>query len=157
VVIYYWGSHNTLDPETRRDFPELAAKNKLERAILVGGKKYANEESQVMEFGETLFDHEQKKEFLRDQISQDVYYVVASAYDYASVAKGIKKLAWRTTMTANTTGVAMGETLVPLIATAGPFFGHETTEPQIDVRRSPRKGQVDIGTPTVVSDKSGKK
>jgi hypothetical protein len=36
---------------------------------------------------------------------------------------------------------------------AAPFFGHETTEPQIDIRRSNRSGRVEVGTPTVVSDK----
>jgi hypothetical protein len=153
VVVYYWGSHINLDPETRRDFPDLAAKNKLERAILVGGKKYANAEARVLEWGETLLDHERKQEFLRGQISNDIYYVVASAYDYASVAKGPKKLAWRTSMTVNTGGVSMSETLAPLIAMAAPFFGHETTEPQIDIRRSNRSGRVEVGTPTVVSEK----
>jgi hypothetical protein len=153
VLIYYWGSHNQLDPFTRSNFPDLAAKNKLERAILVGGKKYATEEGRVTEWGETLIDRAGDKEFLRYQIAHDIYYVVASAYDYQSLTHGERKLAWRTSMTVNTVGVSMGETLAPLIATAAPFFGHETTEPQIEVRKTPRSGKVEVGTPTVVPEK----
>ena len=32
------------------------------------------------------------------------------------------------------------------------YVGRETTEPQIDVRRSPRTGKVEMGAPTVVSE-----
>lgn len=153
VVVYYWGSHNKLDPDTAENFPQLAAKHTLERAILVGGKKYASQLGQQMEFGETLFDRTQEKEYLRDQAAGDLYYVVASAYDYAGIARGEKKLAWRTTMTVNAGGVNMKETLPPLIATAGPFFGHETTTPEIAARRVSREVKVEIGTPTVVEEK----
>lgn len=154
VLIYYWGSHNTLDPETRAAFPELAARNRLERAVLVGGKKYANQTRSNLEWGPGLEERTVEREFLRDQINEDIYYVVASAYDYNSVARGDKKLAWRTSMTVNAIGVSMAETLGPLIAVASPFFGRETVEPQIDVRRSPRTGKVEMGAPTVVSDKA---
>jgi hypothetical protein len=153
VVIYYWGSHNALDSETRANFPELDAKNKLERAVLVGGKKYAMETGRAMEWGPGLEERTTEREFLRDQVNEDVYYVVASAYDYNSVARNEKKLAWRTSMTVNAIGVSMSETLAPLIGTASAFFGRETITPQIDVRKVPRKTKVEMGTPTVVEDK----
>lgn len=152
VLVYYWGSHDNLDPETRRLFPELAAKYRLERAILVGGKNYAQAEGHVMEWGESILDRDATQDFLREQIADDVYYVVASAYDYASVAQGDRKLAWRTSMTVNTIGVSMRETLPPLIATAAPFFGRETTSPQIEVKKFPRKEKIDVGIPRVVDE-----
>ncbi|HEX2854547.1 MAG TPA: hypothetical protein VHO24_15055 [Opitutaceae bacterium] len=156
VVIYYWGTHNKLDPETAKDFPELAAKYQLERAVLVGGKKYAHQLGQIMEFGETLFDRTQEKEYLRDQALGDLYFVVASAYDYAAVTQGQKKLVWRTTMTVSTGGVSLRETLGPLIATAAPYFGRESTKPEIVARRVAREVRVEVGIPTVVEEKKTK-
>lgn len=156
AVIYFWGSHNKLDPETAGNFPELAAKHQLERAVLVGGKKYARQLGHTMEWGETLFDRTQEKEYLRDQAAGDLYFVVASAYDYAGVSRGEKKLVWRTTMTVNAAGVSLKETLPPLIATASSFFGRETIEPQITARRISRSGKVEIGIPTVVEEKKTK-
>ena len=76
--------------------------------------------------------------------------MVASAYDYASVAQGKRTLLWRTNMTVNTAGVNMKETLPPLIATAAPFFGRETEGPEALQRRINRKGTVEIGNSTVV-------
>ena len=40
-----------------------------------------------------------KNEFLMDQASDSCYFVVASAYDYSSVATHVKLLLWRTRMT----------------------------------------------------------
>lgn len=153
ALIYFWGSHNKPDPEFARDFPEAARRNILERAILVGGKKFAAGMSFTMEWGETAADHEEKMEFLRDQTKEELYYVVASAYDYQALARGQRKLAWRTTMTVTSAGLAMNETLPTVIATAAPFFGRETVEPEIGARRISREGHVLIGTPTVVEEK----
>ena len=58
-----------------------------------------------MEWGETLFDRTQEKEYLRDQAEDDLYFVAASAYDYAKLAQGEKKLVWRTTMTVTSAGL----------------------------------------------------
>ncbi|MEO6569428.1 MAG: hypothetical protein ABIO94_11750 [Opitutaceae bacterium] len=157
VVVYYWGAHNAEDPETRAAFPALAVKNRLERAVLVGGKKYAAEVANIMELGAGPGDRTPEREFLWDQTADDVYFVVASAYDGQALARGERKLAWRTSMTVNTKGVSMAETLIPLVAAAAPFFGHETPEPQINVSRVPRNVRVDVGTPTVVPEKSEKR
>jgi hypothetical protein len=156
VVVYYWGSHNKIDPELAADFPQLAAKHRLERAVLVGGKKYAAELGRTMEFGETIADRSLEKEYLRDQASGDLYFVVASAYDYVGVTRGEKKLAWRTTMTVNSAGVNMRETLPPLMATASEFFGRETLTPEIASRRVSREGKVEVGIPTVIEEKKTK-
>jgi hypothetical protein len=152
AVIYYWGSHNKPDEQTAAMFPLVALRNRLERAILVGGKKFAQGMAFSAEYGPSLTDRLAKQEFLNDQANDEVYFVVASAYDYASLARGQRRLAWRTTMTANSTGVAIAETLPPLLASGAAFFGRETVEPEIGARRISREGRVLIGTPTVVPD-----
>jgi hypothetical protein len=85
-----------------------------------------------------------------DLAAQDCYYVVASAYDRGSVAADQRQLLWRTRLTVAADGVAQRQSLPVLIAAAAPFFGRETPEPEIIRKRSLRRGNVEIGTPTVV-------
>jgi hypothetical protein len=153
ALVYYWGSHNKPDADTARNFPDLMRQNILERAILVGGKKFATGMSFSMEWGESPADAEAKLEFLRDQTRAELYYVVASAYDYHALAQGARKLAWRTTMTATSAGLAMNETLPAVVTSAAPYFGRETVEPETGAKRISREGNVIIGTPTVVEEK----
>jgi hypothetical protein len=87
---------------------------------------------------------------LMDLAAQDLYYVVASAYDRGSVAADQRQLLWRTRLTVAADGMAQRQSLPVLIAAAAPFFGHETPEPEILRKRSLRRGNVEIGTPTVV-------
>jgi len=91
-----------------------------------------------------------KNEFLIDQTAADVYYVVASAYDYQSLASKQRVLLWRTRMTVAAQGVSQEQTLPVLIASAAPFFGKEMSEPEILTRRAVREGTVDVGVPVVV-------
>ncbi len=91
-----------------------------------------------------------KNDFLVEQFTNDVYYVVASAYDYASINAKAKRLYWRTRMTVGAQGVSQEQTLPTLIVSAAPFFGKEMTEPEILSKRAVPEGQVEIGTPTVV-------
>jgi hypothetical protein len=91
-----------------------------------------------------------KNEFLVEQFTNDLYYVVATAYDYGSIATKTKRLYWRTRMTVAAQGVTQDQTLPTLIASAAPFFGKEMTEPEILTKRAVREGQVEIGTATVV-------
>ncbi len=91
-----------------------------------------------------------KNEFLFEQFTNDVYYVVASAYDYASVAAKTKRLYWRTRMTVAAQGVSQEQTLPTLISSAAPYFGKDMPEPEILTKRTVPEGQVEIGTATVV-------
>jgi hypothetical protein len=171
LVIFTWGMHSRLDPTTEAISPEATIQNMLERAELVGGMVFAQRVGHAYEeraisqlsgptFADASFnlidpvhrltEDNAKSEYLMDQISDDIYFVVASAYDYASVAQGKRTLLWRTNMTVNTAGVNMKETLPPLIATAAPFFGRETGGPEALQRRINRKGMVEIGNATVL-------
>lgn len=98
-----------------------------------------------------------KNEFLVDQSAEDLYYVVASAYDYASLAKKQRVLLWRTRMTVAAQGVSQEQTLPTLIASAAPYFGKEMTEPEILNKRAVPEGNVEVGVPTVVDPAPAKK
>jgi hypothetical protein len=91
-----------------------------------------------------------KNEALFEQFTNDVYYVVASAYDYASLTKKERVLLWRTRMTVAAQGVSQEQTLPTLIVSAAPFFGKDMAEPEILTKRAVPEGQVEIGTATVV-------
>lgn len=92
----------------------------------------------------------ERGEYLNQQIAHDLYFVEASAYDYNPFAQGGRKLIWRTTMTVGARGVAMTETLSPLIASAAPYFGREMTEPELTSRQVSRAGRIEIGPLTTM-------
>lgn len=150
----------------------------LERAALIGGKTFAAnlKRALVEEVQNVQFNYEAKSEVLPvgPQVGAPVhtfienngplvshlvedafhscYFVVASAYDYSAVAQGKGRLLWRTKMTVDAQGVNMKETLLPLIASAAPYFGKDMTEAAVTSKRIFRDGRVEIGTPTVVPD-----
>jgi hypothetical protein len=165
------------------------ARNLLDRAALVGGDKFARELLKLFEeadamslaasatpppgsepvFTAAMMDfanpvnmfkrRSAKNEFLVDQAASDVYYVVASAYDYKAMAANQRVLLWRTRMTVASSGVSPQQSLPTLVLSAGPFFGKDMPEPETLSKRSMREGNVEIGTPTVVEPAapSGKK
>lgn len=156
------------------------ARNLLDRAAMVGGEKFAREMLQLFEQADALaiaanapvppggaavFTPEMtammnpvelykrrsaKNEALVDQSASDVYYVVASAYDYASMQAKKRQLLWRTRMTVASAGVSPQQTLPTLIQTAAPYFGREMAEPEMIYKRAIKDGQVEIGPATVI-------
>jgi hypothetical protein len=151
LLVYYWGSHYAMDRDQVEAFSVVHQQKVMERAMLVGGPAYRRQIRNEIEFGYTFADRTPRKSFLINQISSDLYFVVVSAYDYAELAAGRRKLAWRTTMTVGTNGVAMRDGLPPLIMTAAGYFGHETAEP-IAMSRRARRGTVTLGPLYVVAD-----
>lgn len=144
ALIWYWGSHNGFDGETMQLFPERARADIMERAALVGGQPYATKFLREFMNGEIDNSLSGKNGYLRAQAVEDLYFVVVSAYATSDLARNEPKLLWRTTMTVNTIGVSMRESLPPLIFTAGDFFGRATTEP-IALRRTIRRGTIRLG------------
>ncbi|QYM78533.1 hypothetical protein K0B96_14705 [Horticoccus luteus] len=153
LINYFWGSHNRPDDETAHDFPELMRKNMTERALLIGGKTLADEVNNTILWGAGQHNNVEKMEFLTDQAADNIYYIVASAYDYRAFARKDRKLVWRTTMTAAADGLALDQTMQPLIASGAQFLGHETTEPEIGSRHILRDSHVEIGD-TIMVDES---
>ena len=170
AVVYTWGSDNLFNSDDESLSADQKMRNILDRAALVGGAKFAREletlfrqtqamgmanyviSDDVMAFANpvNLFKlRSAKNEFLLDQVVDNCCYVVASAYDYAALAKGQRKLLWRTRMTVNSRGVSQIQSLPTLIASAAPYFGRDMAEPEILSRRA-NEGQITFGTPTVV-------
>lgn len=198
LIVYSWGPHMFYDGNMATYSEQALLRNTLDRAVLVGGEKFANAlakavadrsdmyaasaaplASQMAQRGlasdsDTSFDlgaaaglaemnakldpvrrfvaASVKNEFLVTQASSDCYYLVASAYDYASVGKNQRQLLWRTQMTVGADGVSQTQALPPLIANASQFLGREMAEPETLSRRLLRHGQVEMGTPTPVDD-----
>jgi hypothetical protein len=161
---------------------DAIVRNLLDRAALVGGQKFAKDllelfqqeddmntmanvhlpegaqpvmTPEMMAFANpvNLFKMRSvKNEFLLDQTAADVYYVVASAYDYQSAAANNKILLWRTRMTVAAQGVSQDQTLPTLVLSAGPYFGKDMPEVETLSKRAMPEGSVEIGTPVVVPD-----
>lgn len=91
-----------------------------------------------------------KNDAMFEQFANDLYYVVASAYDYASLAAKQRRLFWRTRMTVAAQGVSQEQTLPTLISAAGPYFGKDMSEAELITKKAMREGTVEIGTATVV-------
>ena len=168
------------DPDNPSLSGELVARNLLDRAALVGGEKFAKEmldlfvqadalstatNTHVAPGGQPVLGPAQvefmnpvnlfkmraaKNEFLVDQTANDVYYVVASAYDYASATANRKILLWRTRMTVAAQGVSQEQSLPTLVLSAAPYFGKDMPDAEILSKRTMREGIVEVGTPTVV-------
>jgi hypothetical protein len=97
-----------------------------------------------------------KIEMLVEEAFSSCYFVVASAYDCAALAKGENRLLWRTKMTVNALGISMREALPTLIATSAPYLGRDMKEAEVVSKRVVREGRVEIGTPTVVEEPAAK-
>lgn len=153
-------------------------KDLIERAALIGGMTFAEklavalkEEVANMNMNydsggdampvspnpaspfQQLLSSNDKMRYLVEEAFHTCYFVMASAYDYDALGKGQRRLLWRTKMTIDAQGVNMKETLPPLIASAGPYFGRPMAEMTVVSKRISREGYVKIGTPTVVEDK----
>ena len=159
LLIEHWGSHNRLDSVVAAINPDLAVRNIIARARLIGGNAFArtllrayhddiNAGPLMLPVASQLnrLRHSSPTmRFLVDQTHEDVYFVVASAYDWKSAADDQPVLLWRTSMTANTRGVSMKQTLPSLIEIATPFFGRETTEAMVLRQRGLPEGKVELG------------
>ncbi|MES1166948.1 MAG: hypothetical protein ABUL68_03005, partial [Pseudomonadota bacterium] len=181
LVVYTWGAHYALHPGDDESISaEMVARNTLERALLIGGQKFATQMQALFAQedavaaaadqtpapgGQAIIGPEQqalmdpvhlyrmkspRNDVLVEQMANDLYYVVASAYDYAAAAHGERRLLWRTRMTIDAKGVAMADTLPTLVASASAYFGREMDEPETLYKRTISDGKVEVGTPTVV-------
>jgi len=145
----------------------------LQRAELIGGEKFAHDLNDTFEkeatyeqtymglgpvgddqgspFNRFMRANENLMNLVEDSFSS-CYFVVASAFDYSAMKQGKKVLLWRTKMTVNSIGISMPESLPPLLAAAGPYFGKDMTDAVTITQRISREGHVKVGTPTVVDD-----
>ncbi len=192
LITYFWGTSYLPDSDINGVFYTDPRPNILERAVLVGGTKFAadlasalRQSADVQDASSTHLspgdggtnlgaaqavaimnalddpvkrfqDANPKSEFLLTQSTSDCYYVIASAFDYHSVAVNHRELVWRTRMTVAAQGVGQDLALPTLIAAAGPYFGKDMAESQIIRRLAVRDGTVGVGAPTVVEPPASK-
>lgn len=151
ALIFYWGSHAAMDNDDplAEDFPELVMQHVIERAALVGGRQYAREIADRYAFGTDPNQRTPERDRLVYQSIGDLYYAVVSAYKLEDLARDERKLLWRTTMTVNAYGLAMRETLGPLVAIASDHFGRSTEQP-VALRRRVSEGTISIGPLEVI-------
>jgi hypothetical protein len=144
AMIFVWGASNALDDSASLDgpldptnSPDDAHRAMLDRAALIGGDRFAAELGRVLlrqdaQEGANINgpsplgafvgrDYETRR--LVELAQTDNFYVVASAYDAAELAKGRRVLLWRTKITTASQGVGMAEALPRLMIAGGPFFG----------------------------------
>lgn len=118
----------------------------------LGSPELVEAQKQFMDPIERFASESPKNRFIIEQAFDDVYFVVASAYDYAAIGRHERRLLWRTRMTVDAKGVAMVDTLPTLIDTASPYFGRDMPETETLIKRALKEGKVDVGTPRVVPD-----
>lgn len=70
-------------------------------------------------------------ERLLAQISQDCYYVVVSAFDYDALARGQRRLLWRTKLTAPTQSASMTNAVFALVRTGARDYGRDMKGPEL--------------------------
>jgi hypothetical protein len=169
LIVYRWGVHSPLDPDALDGNARIL--NQLDRAAMIGGEKFAAElmeayreratfaaisrgmPPEMREFADPvniLKMRDQKTYLMVEGTGDDIYYIVASAYDHASMKAGRPVHLWRTRVTVPSNGVTQEITLPTMLVTAGPFFGKETDRAEIISRRTVPEGSVEIGTATVV-------
>lgn len=161
LIVFSWGVHCSPGD----DFEDPGYRNLLDRAALVGGRKFAAELQKVLEQNETLaaatsaqpfgaqmsgmrpmsaaslFQSQSPIEAFRRRdlktdhllrlIADDCYYVVVSAFDYSSVARGKQQLLWRTKLTTTARGASMADAIPALLAGGAGYLGREMNEPEL--------------------------
>lgn len=162
VLIYHWGIHAGVNDSAAEIDPSLVTRNLYQRAHLVGGEKFAETWRRAREDDDLRRDAmalvhgvssdeyklQLKSETMRKLLAQareDVYFVVVTAYDAAALARQEHVVLWRTKMTVSTQGMAMRESIAPLISASVPYLGRETLEARPVTRRIYRDGRVELG------------
>jgi hypothetical protein len=157
VIHYRWGSYNRIRPLDEEDPMREQAyrRNVFIRAMLVGGIDFARKLIRAADTGTVQFFRleNDKNDELTDMAMDDLYFVVAVAFDAGAAHQGKKVRLWTTKISTSSQGLAMDETLPTLASSGRRLFGHETNGP---VLTNPRllAGKVEVGEPVVVGDGS---
>lgn len=159
ALFYFWGVHSRLNSNV----DDIGFRNLLSRAKLVGGTQFAEELDRALRasvlgngmlwgIADPVYQFRERDTLHRELMSQildDVYYVVVSAYDGAALARGERRLLWRTKMSTSSQGVSLEETLPALVIGGAGFFGREMKEAEVVAKIIDRTGRVEIGEPKV--------
>lgn len=86
-----------------------------------------------------------KNNTLMEDVTGSIFFVIASAYDYASATTDSKILLWRTKMSVNAHGVSLTESVPALVTAASNFFGRDMPEVEILTQRVTPEGTTRLG------------
>lgn len=139
LLVFYWGavSAEIEDMSDDPDAPDPVPLNEKEMLTLVG----ANATHQLhLSIG---------RQRVLDAASQDRYFVIVTAYDYAAALKKKKVLLWQARMSTPAAGVTMPDVVKALVENGAPRFGRQTKQP-VWTRGKVREGRVDVGEAVVV-------
>ena len=149
VLIYSWGVIR------EQDFPGRELAGQRARLMLVAPKKQAADvfqdvldRSDPWTFQFPIINP--MKNRLLSMTSDDRYFVIISAYDCASVARGHPRLLWRVRMSTWTTGTSMADAFPTLLRGGVPYFGRNFDDAQFLSLPKVRAGTVTIGAPRVI-------
>jgi hypothetical protein len=170
LLFFFWGVHSKLDldPSENGDnsVRDVGHHNLLSRAALVGGAGFAKDLAEAlkqrdlssggptMSFLDPVYRFANRDTLtsnLMEQVFDDCYYVVISAFDAFAFAQGEKKLLWRTKMSTPAQSVSLAETASALVASGGPFLGREMAQASIVGKRISRSGTVELGELKVIA------
>lgn len=169
VLIAHWGSYNRLDPE----FPDPGSREFMTRVSLIGGRKLADELFRVVQQEEAfrgpgagvplgttsllspyyqLQERDSATRRVLEQAKDDSYGVIVSAYDYAALARGERRLLWRTRISTDASGLNFAQTVPALAAAGREFYGRPTEGPATVTRTLLGRDRVELGEATVVDE-----
>jgi hypothetical protein len=142
ILVFHWGYMNPQIDDTGDDEnPQQVFWNQKEMLALVAGNTVKN----VGVFGS---DREDILQNMRD----DRYFVIVSAYDFDAAKEKKKVLLWQAKMSTPSNRVSLAEVIPSMITAGGPRFGRETKLPESVTAPLAKEGKVEVGTPVVVPD-----
>ena len=146
LLVFHWGYMNPqIDDTGDADNPSAIFWNQKEMLALVAGNTLKN----VGAFG---FEREDILQNIRD----DRYFVIVSAYDFQEATQKKKILLWQAKMSTPSNRVSLAETIPSMITAGAPRFGRETKLPESVTAPLAKEGKVEVGTPRVVPDAADK-
>jgi len=140
LLVFYWGYMNP-------NIVDDTFFNESEMLTLVAGKATS---------GIGLSLNSKELTDISRAASEERYFVIVSAYDYASAREKKKILLWRARMSTPSNGVNLEEVLPAMIASGGPHFGRETLHPTWTTAPIVREGKVEVGAPVVAPESAPK-
>jgi len=146
ILVFHWGYMNPqIDDTGDPDNPQTIFWNQKEMLALVAGNTVKN----VGAFGSERDD-------ILQNIRDDRYFVIVSAYDFEAAKEKKKVLLWQAKMSTPSNRVSLAEVIPSMITAGGPRFGRETKLPESVTAPLAKEGKVDIGTAVVVPDATEK-
>ncbi|HZP59167.1 MAG TPA: hypothetical protein VFB27_02505 [Opitutaceae bacterium] len=144
VVHCRYGSFNQIKPANGGSLDDPSTENNVQldpqqfrnlvyKAALVGGEKFSVDLIRAMSTNTLSFFRMQgaHTDTLVNLAFDNLYYVIASAYDYDAATRGQKVLLWRTKIATDSYGMMMEDVVPTLTIDAREYFGHPTDGPVV--------------------------